>query len=61
MGGGEGLWLFAREANPPEALVTQMRDVAATKGFDLSVLKPVLQNGCSYAPFPSNNGGPFSG
>ena len=52
VGGGEGFWLFAREANPPEALVTQMRDVAAAKGLDLSVLVPVLQSGCSYAPFP---------
>jgi len=55
VGGGEGLWLFSRDPTPPDAqLVTQLRGIAADKGFDLSVLKPVQQAGCSYLPFPSN-------
>ena len=49
------------------ALVEQLRGIAAAKGFDLSVLAPVQQSGCSYAPFPENAapapfaGAPFSG
>ncbi len=66
IGGGEGLWLFSREPTPSQAVVEQLRQVAAAKGFDLSVLVPVQQQGCSYAPFPESSGagtpsGPFGG
>ncbi|KAI8472609.1 MAG: hypothetical protein J3K34DRAFT_413662 [Monoraphidium minutum] len=44
---GSGLWLFSRKPVDPEA--TQiMRDKAAALGFDVSVLKPVAQAGCTY-------------
>ncbi len=55
-GNGEGLWLFFRDPNPSAALVDQVRGVAADKGFDLTVLVQVQQQGCSYAPFPSGGG-----
>jgi hypothetical protein len=66
VGGGEGLWLFAREPTPPASTVALLRDLAANKGFDLSVLVPVQQEGCSYSPFPeggasSPGGSPFGG
>ena len=53
VGGGEGLWLFSRDPEPPGALLAQLRGVAADKGFDLTVLAPVQQSGCSYVPFPA--------
>lgn len=44
---GSGLWLFARK--PEDAAATAaMRAKAAELGFDLGVLKPVTQRGCSY-------------
>ena len=61
VGGGEGLWLFSRDPTPPPDLVAQLRDMAAAKGFDLSVLVPVQQAGCTYAPFPTQTSGIFSG
>jgi len=56
-----GLWIFAREPTPPQALVMKVRGIAKMKGFDLSVLKEVIQEGCDYSvpvtsenrPFPS--------
>lgn len=53
-GNGEGLWLFFREPTPAAPLVQSVRDVAASKGFDLSVLVPVPQQGCTYAQFPAD-------
>ena len=47
--------------------MAQLRDMAAAKGFDLSVLVPVQQAGCSYAAFPTQqasgilSGAGFSG
>jgi len=61
VGAGEGLWLFSREPEPPAALLAQLRGIAADKGFDLSVLAPVQQSGCSYAPFPAQAPAPFAG
>ena len=43
-----GLWLFTREAVATEETVAALRAVAAAKGFDLSVLRPVTQAGCTY-------------
>lgn len=54
-----GLWLFSRKPADPEATAA-MRAEAARLGFDLSVLKPVAQAGCSYPavqPPSSGNGG----
>jgi hypothetical protein len=42
-----GLWLFSRKPEDPGA-VKVMRAKAAALGFDLSVLKPVTQKGCTY-------------
>jgi len=42
-----GLWLFSRSPNPSQKDVQAMRDVAAAKGFDLSVLVNVEQNKCT--------------
>ncbi|KIY97278.1 hypothetical protein MNEG_10685 [Monoraphidium neglectum] len=44
---GSGLWLFSRKPEDPGA-VKVMRAKAAALGFDLSVLKPVTQKGCTY-------------
>jgi hypothetical protein len=42
-----GLWLFSRKPVDPEAAAV-MRSRAAALGYDLSVLKPVTQAGCTY-------------
>ena len=52
VGAGEGLWLFSRTPTQQAGLLAQLRNVAADKGFDLSVLSTVDQSGCSYVPFP---------
>lgn len=36
-----GLWIFSRDPNPPEGLVQKVRDIASSKGFDVSVLNDV--------------------
>ena len=47
---GAGLWIFSRNATRDEAVVSHLRGVAQAKGFDLSVLKDVQQEGCLYQP-----------
>jgi len=42
-----GLWIFTREQMRNAALVSKVRDIAAAKGFDLSVLNDVIQTGCN--------------
>jgi hypothetical protein len=42
-----GLWLFSRKPVDP-ANTAVMREQAKKLGFDLSVLKKVKQEGCSY-------------
>jgi apolipoprotein D and lipocalin family protein len=42
-----GLWIFTREAKASEALVAKVRQIAKQQGFDVSVLKPVKQEGCT--------------
>lgn len=59
IGSGEGLWLFTRESVANSSTVDLMRGVAASKGFDVSVLVPVAQAGCSYEPFPAQPGPAF--
>jgi hypothetical protein len=36
--------------NPPQAVIDGLRAEASRLGFDLSVLKPVAQQGCVYPP-----------
>ena len=45
-----GLWIFQRSSKRDEALVQKVRSIAAGKGFDLSVLLDVEQEGCEYKP-----------
>lgn len=52
-----GLWLFSRKPVDPEK-TTLMRDQAKKLGYDLSVLKKVEQQGCTY---PSTTGGSNGG
>lgn len=52
-----GLWLFSRKPIDPTNTAI-MRDQAKKLGFDLSVLKKVKQEGCTY---PSTNPGSNSG
>jgi lipocalin len=42
-----GFWLFARTQNPPSEVVEGMRALAASKGYDVSQLVPVVQEGCA--------------
>jgi len=42
-----GLWIFTREQKRDDALVQKVRDIAAKKGFDLSVLNDVDQTECN--------------
>lgn len=44
---GAGFWLFARKPVDPESTKV-MRKVAEEKGFDLSVVRKVEQEGCKY-------------
>eukprot|EP00470_Lotharella_oceanica_P003282 CAMPEP_0170168362 /NCGR_PEP_ID=MMETSP0040_2-20121228/1431_1 /TAXON_ID=641309 /ORGANISM="Lotharella oceanica, Strain CCMP622" /LENGTH=223 /DNA_ID=CAMNT_0010406595 /DNA_START=151 /DNA_END=822 /DNA_ORIENTATION=- len=41
-----GLWIFTRDQQRNETLVAKVRDIAAEKGFDLSVLLDVDQTNC---------------
>jgi len=43
-----GLWLFSRKAIVPEANLKALRALATAKGFDVSALKTVIHNGCTY-------------
>ena len=45
-----GLWIFLRSMMRDEATINMLRNVAASKGFDLSVLGNVTHAGCNYAP-----------
>jgi len=46
---GSGLWIFTRAQERDEALVQKVRDIAAKKGFDLSVLNDVDNTECASA------------
>lgn len=41
-----GLWIFTREQQRNDDLVNEVRAIAQSKGFDLSVLKDVDQSNC---------------
>jgi len=47
---GSGLWIFTREQQRDEALVQKGRDLAKSKGFDLSVLNKVDNTECTEPP-----------
>jgi len=47
---GAGLWLFTEDPNPSEETVKMLEDKAKDLGLDLSVLEPVVQEGCTYPP-----------
>lgn len=42
-----GLWIFTRQQKRDEDLIHKVRDLAASKGFDLSVLNDVDQSECT--------------
>jgi lipocalin len=44
----KGFWLFSRNPVPPAAITEKIEAVAAAKGLDTSVLKPIVQAGCTY-------------
>merc|ERR1719401_3191929 len=50
-----GLWIFTREQTRNEALVQQVRSIAAEKGFDTSVLNDVDQTQCSESAVSSES------
>ena len=43
-----GLWLFSRKAIVPEVNLKALEALAAAKGFDVSALKTVTHEGCTY-------------
>lgn len=43
-----GLWLFVRDPDASDEIVSQMKDTVRSLGMDPDVLVPVLQAGCSY-------------
>jgi lipocalin len=47
---GAGLWIFTRARRRDDALIAEVRAIAAMKGFDLSVLNDVDQTNCDAAP-----------
>uniref|UniRef100_A0A7S0RNB3 Lipocalin/cytosolic fatty-acid binding domain-containing protein n=1 Tax=Pyramimonas obovata TaxID=1411642 RepID=A0A7S0RNB3_9CHLO len=48
---GAGLWIFTRQQTRDDKLVNKVRGIAKAKGFDVSVLEDVAQEGCpSEAP-----------
>jgi lipocalin len=46
-----GLWIFTREAQPDFTLVEEVREIAQSQGFDLSVLNNVSHAGCKGEPY----------
>mmetsp|Transcript_18670 Transcript_18670/g.40018 ORF Transcript_18670/g.40018 Transcript_18670/m.40018 type:complete len:433 (-) Transcript_18670:380-1678(-) len=47
-----GLWILTRQQKRDEKLVQQVRSIAQSKGFDLSVLNDVDQSDCTKDPQP---------
>jgi lipocalin len=46
-----GLWLYSRKPNVSEEIMSRLEALAAAKGFDVSALKAVVQEGCTYKPY----------
>lgn len=64
-GNNEGLWIFHRDEVAPPADVADAKSAAEALGFDLSLLRPVVQEGCTYdEPFAEGGddtaGGPIA-
>jgi len=51
---GAGLWLFTKDPTPESDTVLMLRDKAKALGFDLSVLEPATQEGCTYPDVPGD-------
>jgi len=51
---GAGLWIFTRSIFPEPGLVETVRNIAASKGFDLSVLNDVTHEGCTGPGYDDN-------
>ena len=49
---GSGLWVLSRTPVAPEDQVDQVLTIAKQAGFDITVLLPVTQEGCTYPPAP---------
>merc|ERR1712188_303568 len=47
---GSGLWILTREPQPSGDIVQSLVQYAQSIGFDTSVLRPIEQEGCKYAP-----------
>jgi len=47
---GSGLWIFTRSQERNQTVVDYVRHIAGNKGFDLTVLGDVEQEGCLYKP-----------
>mmetsp|Transcript_25988 Transcript_25988/g.35881 ORF Transcript_25988/g.35881 Transcript_25988/m.35881 type:complete len:412 (+) Transcript_25988:145-1380(+) len=47
-----GLWIFTRTQERDDNVVTQVRKIAVSQGFDLTVLKDVQQKGCPKEKIP---------
>jgi len=45
---GSGLWIFTRSQERDQDTIDMVRAIAKAQGFDLSVLKDVEQEGCTY-------------
>ena len=46
---GSGLWIFLRSSVRDDDTISMVRSLAAAQGFDLSVLKNVTHDSCTYA------------
>ena len=44
----KGFWLFSRLPTPPAGIAEKIEAVASAKGLDTSVLRPMVQEGCTY-------------
>merc|ERR1712137_101727 len=45
---GSGLWVFSRSQVASQDEINQVVSIAQTKGFDITILAPVIQEGCKY-------------
>ena len=45
---GNGLWILTRDPLIEQSVLDHIRQIASDKGYDLSVLQKVVQEGCDY-------------
>ena len=48
-----GLWILTRDPVASDETTAAARAAGVAAGFDLSVLRPVEQKGCTYEGFPA--------